>query len=191
MWNRRDFVVLATAAVASFGLTLIAFWPRTVQAVGDTPPVTNDVKQPALDLGSVSVTAALDPAHSRTVLLTLHNLDGSEATVRFAASAAVVPPTSPFSRGEPMPREVWKEEYSLNLKPGETRTLSVALPDKAFVAAPKPTPEDNDPKKAILRETPGFSYLQLATIDAFKPKSIMALMLPATGRPDTLAKATP
>jgi hypothetical protein len=177
MWNRRDLLVLATTAVATFGLTLVAFYPRTVQAVGEAEQATTEVKQPTLHVGSVSITAAMDPKNDHTVILTLINAGDAEFSAQFVAQAAVAPSSSPLSRSLSIPREVWKEEYALNLGAGETKTISIALPDNAFVVAPQAKPEDNDPKQAFLRATPGYSVLTLRSTGE-KPQAIQALMLP-------------
>jgi hypothetical protein len=94
MWTRRDFALLATAALATFGITVAAFWPRIANAVDDSPPATTDVKVPTLNLEGASVSAALDSAHARTVILTVRNLTDSAATAQFAAEANVVQPVS-------------------------------------------------------------------------------------------------
>ena len=190
MWTRRDFVLLTTAAVATFGFTLAAFWPRIANAVDETP-VTADVKVPALNLGNASVTAALDAAHPRTVILTVHNTTAQAATAQFSAGAIVVEPYGMMLRSEPRGQEVWKQEYAVDLQPGQTKSLSVALPPTAFVpAAPKSAP---DAAKMPPLMAPGFSYLTLSSKDLSQPQSIQALSL-STGEAEpwvAAAKSAP
>ncbi len=194
MWNRRDILVLTTAAVATFGLTLIAFCPRLANAVDETPAVTANIKTPTLAVGQIAVSAAMDRSNAHTIVLTLRNSADSSASAKFVASAMVLPSTSPLSRSLPISTQVWKEEYSLNLKSGETKTVSVSLPDNAFVTAraPAAAPDNNIQKASrLLESTPGSSYLTLASADSQNPQSIRALTLPMNPAPAVTAKAAP
>jgi hypothetical protein len=194
MWNRRDMLVMATAAFATFGLALAAFYPRLANAVDETPAATANIKTPTLTVGPIAVSAAMDRTNAHTVVLTLRNPADSSASAKFVASAMVLPPTSPLSRSLPIGNQVWKEEYSLDLKSGETRTLSVSLPDNAFVTAPTPAAApDNNVQKAsrLLESTPGSSYLTLASADTQNPQAIRALTLPMNPAPTVTAKAAP
>jgi hypothetical protein len=199
MWNRRDLVVLATAAVATFGLTVATLWPRSAHAVGETPSATTDVPVPTLNLGNARVTAAMDASQGRTVILTVRNLTAYETSVSFTAGATVIGPTSALSRGGPIGREAWKQEYALKLQADETKSVAVELPEAAFVQAPKPTPEAlqvpaldkaSAPAPVLVQMpmTPGFSYLTLSSNAAPQPQTIQALKLP-TLPAETLAAA--
>jgi len=191
MWTRRDFALLATAAIATFGITVAAFWPRLANAVDNQPPATTDVKVPTLNLEGASVSAALDSAHARTVILTVRNLTDSAATAQFAAEANVVQPVSIMSRGIPAGQAVWTNDYAVNLQPGETKAISVELPESAFVQQP-PTPAPNSaqaqqtPMQMGMR--PGRSYITLSTKGAPRAQSIQALSLPAKPEPTAVAK---
>jgi hypothetical protein len=181
MWNRQHFAVMATAAVASFGLTLATFYPRLANAVDQAPAPTVEVKVPTLNLGTVAVTAAMDPTDNHTMILTLRNTGDADASAHFLAQASVTPESDGGSRRMPSPERVWNEEYSLNVQGGATKTVSVKLPDNAFVAA-APQPADSQGARKVNRRAGGRSYVMLTAKDLPKPKSIVALTLPNTVR---------
>jgi hypothetical protein len=128
MWNRRDFAVLATAAVATFGLTLAGVYPRLANAVDQAPASTVEVKTPTLELGTAQVTAARDEADPNTVLFTVKNITDKPSTVEFLAQVMESPSVPSGSRSMPVSQPVWSQEMSSTLKAGETQTLKVALP---------------------------------------------------------------
>ncbi len=170
MWNRRDAVVLATAAAATFGLTVAAFWPRTVHAVDEKPAPTTEVKVPTLDLQGVQVTAALDAKLEHTVIFTVYNTTQTATTAQFAAAAMVQEPSSAMSRIGPMSRQVWNQDYALDLQPGETKTVSVELPAEAFASQSTAQVQSNDTvnnnvngqaQNSFMRMVPGSGYLTL------------------------------
>jgi hypothetical protein len=184
MWNRRDYVILATAAFASFGLTVATLWPRLANAV-DQVKVTNDVQVPTLDLAYSQVTAAMDPAKPHTVLLTVRNSTNNPATAGFAAQADKAGPSSPFSRVGPPSAVVWSQEFAIDLNPGETKVIAVDLPEVAFVAA-----DEGASQAQVSRLTiPGRSYLTLRSKDTPKQAAIMALVLSNGSQPTAAAQA--
>jgi hypothetical protein len=134
MWTRRDFAVLATAAVATFGLSLTAFYPRLADAV-DQAPGTVNIKVPTLDVGTALVSAALDPADPQSILFTVKNVSDDPAKVEFVAEVMETPSMSLESRRAPAPQPVWSQELSVDLRPGETltvrRTIAVLTPTAA------------------------------------------------------------
>jgi hypothetical protein len=188
MWNRKDLIVLAATAAATFGMTLATAWPRLANAVGETPAAVANVKVPALDLGQSQVTAALDPAKPRTVLLTVKNLTDEPVVAEFVATAMVSSPGTAVSRVGPIAQPVWSEEYSLELKAGETITVPATLPSSAFESTT--TAAQQNTRVAI----PGMSYLNLAAKNQ-PARTISALNLrvpaPAPAPVAVVAKAAP
>lgn len=176
MWNRRDFAVLAAAALATFGLTVGTFWPRVAHAVDGQPAATTEVKVPTLYLGRVEVTAQLDKEKPHDMMLRVKNTSAQAASAKFLAQAEVSPPSNPFSRGIRMSNKVWSDDYAIDLQPDETRTITVTLPDAAFVVEAVPEPSDKVP--AAMRTVPGRSYVTLANTEG--RASVVALQLPAT-----------
>jgi len=174
MWTKKDTLLTATAALATFGITVSLLWPRSLNAGGSPTPVTSAIQQPKLELGNVSVTAALDPAVAHRVILTLVNSGSDPASANFKASAMVTGPASAFARGRPRPQQAWTQDYVLDLKPGETQQITVDLPDKVYELSRPPAPikiavntSDNPDAKPIqvnraIQETvPGNAYLAL------------------------------
>jgi len=191
MWNRRDYGVLAAAALATFGLTVGTFWPRVANAVDDQPAATTEVKVPTLAVGKVQVTAAMDKKAPHAILLTVKNTGDERTSAAFKALAQVTPPTSPLSRGVFISRPAWESDYSLDLKPGEVKSISVALPDKAFDVPATPPQSEKVPQ--AMRAVAGKSELILSTTNSQntndqRQTAITALVL-ITGSP--AAPATP
>ena len=188
MWNRRDYGILAAAALATFGLTVGAFWPRVANAVDDKPAATTEVKVPTLALGKVQVTAAFDKVQLHAVVLTVKNTSDQGTSASFKAIAQVTPPVSPFSRGIRISQPAWQSDYALDLKPGEVKAFTVNLPDAAF-NVPVTPPQDAKVPEA-LRTVAGRSELVLSTSMSTKltttndqiQTNIVALVL-ATGSP--------
>lgn len=184
MWNRRDYGVLAAAALATFGLTLGTFWPRVANAVDEKPAATTEVKIPTLAIGSVTVTAQLEKDKPHTVLVTVKNTSDEPASAKFKAAAMVSPPSSPLSRSGPLSSETWSSDYALELKASESQTLTVTVPDAAFdklegtkqvqqtQAAESQKPFNQNPFNMM---TPGSARLMLS--DPASKRSITALNL--------------
>jgi hypothetical protein len=123
------------------------------------------------------VTAALDTAHGRTVIFSVRNRAKSATTATFTAEANVTQPVSMMSRALPVGQEVWKQEYTVNLQPGETKELAVELPEAAFVKQKsQPAPKPNSKQTPLLMR-PGSSFLTLSAQDTPEPQSIRALTL--------------
>lgn len=163
MWTRRDLLALATAAVATFALTLGTFWARSAVATDAKSPATADVKTPTLNLGDIRVSAALSHDKPHTVLLSARNTSSQACTAHFRAAAMVSSASSAGSRSAPPATTTWSEGYTANLKPGEARQIAVSLPAAAFG-----TP-------ATTKTRGSFAYLTLSTDDS--KDSIQAITL--------------
>jgi hypothetical protein len=132
MWNRREFALLAAAALATFGITVGTFWPRIAHAVDENRSVTTDIMVPTLQVGAVAVTAQIDKDKPHTVIFTAKNGSDQSANVKFTAFAQASPPSSSFLRETSPGRRIWSDNYALELKGNETKTIAVDLPDEAF-----------------------------------------------------------
>jgi hypothetical protein len=179
MWTRRDLVCLAASAVATFGLTLTLFYPSLADAVEDSPSATATISVPTLTVGTATVSAAMDPAGRRTVIFTVHNLSDQNTSARFVATATVSSPPPPESRGWGSMRQVWHEEYAVDLQPNETRSLSVILPDSAF--GDLSNYSSNAFFASGVKAASSSSVLTLATKDVTPAQSIQALKLVRPG----------
>jgi hypothetical protein len=179
MWTRRDLVCLAVSAVATFGLTVTAFYPRLADAVDQNPAPTATINVPTLNLGTATVSAALDPDHNRTVIFTVRNPSDQKTTARFQAAAMVSSPPAPGSRGWGSVGQAWHEEYAVDLLPNETQRLSATLPDGAFGGPSQFSPSASFSGNASAATIS--SYLTLSTKDATPAQSIQALKLVRPG----------
>jgi hypothetical protein len=129
MWNRRDFAVLATAVLATFGIVVGTFWPRVAGAVDGQADPTTKIEVPVLEVGEVRVTAVFDKDSANTVILTARNLSSEPASAYFQATANSIDLTLGDWRSAPPPRQNWSSEYALELQPYETQILTATLPD--------------------------------------------------------------
>jgi hypothetical protein len=182
MWNRRDCIVLAAAAVATFGLTLTAFYPRLAGAVDLVPIATTNVKTPTLDLGTATVSAALDPADPQTILFTVQNATDDPARVEFLAVVMETPPTSEDSRRAPSAQPVWSQELSVDLQAGETLTIRRTL---AALPRTAPSSQVQASQGKAVRTVPASRFLTLSAKDQ-PARRINALSL---STPDAAPKA--
>lgn len=108
MWTCRDLIVLATAAVAAFGLTVTTFWPREAGAAEDAADSTARITTPTLNLDGYKVYAEMPGAKKDPVAATyitgqgpmpklrlvVENLRDTETKADFVASYKLTPPPS-------------------------------------------------------------------------------------------------
>jgi hypothetical protein len=206
MWNRRDFAVLAAAAVATFGLTLAGFSPRLANAVERAPAATVNVKTPTLKVGGAQVTAARDEADPQTILFTVKNTTAEPTNVEFVAQVMETPSVPSGSRSMPMSQPIWSQEMSRALQGGETQTIKVTLAAYLTDAAAgeAKTAEDSQAAansgntnsdqtkaaKSARPKTPPVHYLALA--DKAQPnQAIMVLNFASAAPAVQVAAATP
>jgi len=152
MWNRKDFVAAAVAAVATFALTMGLFSTREATATDDKPVTT--VMSPVLHVGACEVTAQADgvvpamPANAKNanmpgvlnieagavpkIRLLVKNTSEVEATVAFTGTLQTSAGAG-MSRVIPVPKTNWTAPFNMVLKPGETREIEVDT--KASVGA--------------------------------------------------------
>jgi hypothetical protein len=201
MWNRRDFAVLAAAAVATFGLTLAGVYPQLANAVERSPASTVNVKTPTLKVGGAQVTAARDEADPQTILFTVKNMTAEPTNVEFVAEVMETPSVPSGSRSMPMPQPIWSQEMSRALQGGETQTIKVTLAAHLTdaPAVPAKTAEGNQAAaensnakaaKSARPMTAPARYLALA--DKAQPnQAIMVLNFASAAPAVQIAAATP
>jgi hypothetical protein len=128
MWNRHDYLVLAAAAVVTFGCTLAVSYPRLANAIDEKPAATTEVKVPTLNLGVAQISAALDAADPQTIIFTVKNVTDAPAKAAFVAQIMETSPMLAISRSAPPPQPATSDlELSADLKPGETQTIRKTL----------------------------------------------------------------
>jgi hypothetical protein len=198
MWNRRDYITLATSAVAAFSLTAVALSTRVLNAVDEKPVPTTDVKVPALELSGVQVTAAISRAADRTVIFTVRNTTQQPAKAEFAAQASNAAPSNRMSRVMLLPRPVWTENFATDLQPGETKTITATLPAEAFAyvaeAAAAPVIANSNTAAQIANgKIPGRTFLVLAPKAslASEDRKVMLFGLPGQVEVLTLSSQAP
>jgi hypothetical protein len=128
MWTRREGVMFATTAAATFGLTLAAVYPRLANAVDAAAAATVEVKTPTLDLGTAQVSAARDEADGQLIVMTVKNITAQPTKAEFLAQVMETAPISELSRTKATATPAWSQEISCDLKAGETQTVKVTLP---------------------------------------------------------------
>jgi len=138
MWNRHDYLMLAGAAVATFGITLTAFWPRHVSAI-DPVNVMANVATPTLQLNGINVHAVVPASRNElwseaipvtagnlpTMSLIVENTTDAPATAEFTASLNLASKPVRMSRSLMVPNNGWSSNYVVNLAPHEKQTLLV------------------------------------------------------------------
>src|SRR4051812_26553701 len=118
MWTKRDFGMVAAAALATFGVTVGVFWPRVVTAVEDKAASTTEVKVPTLTMGNVQVTAALDKVKERVMVLTVKNNSNEKGTALFKATAMMQTPGPTGGRvAFSSWKQTWSNDYVMELEP--------------------------------------------------------------------------
>jgi hypothetical protein len=190
MWNRRDYLVLATAAFATFGLTVTAFWPRVANAVDDKPAPTANIKMPTLVMGTVNVTAQLDKEATHNVLLTVQNTADQQGSAAVIVEVQAESPSSEGSRTKSPSQSIWSNEYSLKLQPNECRTITIKLPDSVFTPAPAPANQ-----RTTARTIPGRTFLTLSSKTPPQQRVMALNLTPTPTQPAektfVVAKGTP
>ena len=76
MWTRRDYITLATSAIAAFSIATAVLSTGSLNAGDEKPAATADVKIPTLQLDGIRVTAAVASEKDHTVSFTVLNATG-------------------------------------------------------------------------------------------------------------------
>jgi hypothetical protein len=171
MWRLRDFAVMGVTAVAVGGVGMLLFSSSGALVAADGQAAVGKVETPTLKLGSVGVSAAVRgegaAAHERQPVLkagtvpeyavTVNNTGESPATAHFTLQADVMTMQDRFSRvGRPRP-PAWTHDYAVELKAGETQTLTVspgvavaAATSMRLVARPASEANSTGPVRAVI-----------------------------------------
>jgi hypothetical protein len=148
MWTRKDFAMLAVAAIGTFGMTVAILLPRNASA-GDEAAVTTTIQSPVLKVGDCEVRAeaaqgtapttagnSLMRMQSNTVFmaskeampvikLTVKNTTDKATTATFAATTMGAEMGSLISRVGPRLQQQWTANYTVELKAGESKEIEV------------------------------------------------------------------
>jgi hypothetical protein len=132
----RNLGQLALWSAGSFGMTLAIIGPSRLEAtspsvVGDTDPkVMEGTAELRLRFAGrdnqVRFQEAV-PGENITVELVAFNPTDTETSVQARVAALKTPEMSRLARISPMPQEIWSQEESISLAPGERKVISVSV----------------------------------------------------------------
>ena len=130
--NTKDLLTIATAALGTATLTVVAFWAGPIDAGNDadTPPpkiakarfVSHGIELSLAPAGGCTFKAGDQPEFELTALNTTHQAATAAITVTLSASS----PPDPMARTIRLPSMLWQQDQSLTLKPSETKTLTLS-----------------------------------------------------------------
>jgi len=164
----NDLMTIVTVALTTAVLTLINFWPATLEAGGNDTTPTTSIAKPKLVAHGIEMT--LSTAHGRTfgageepmLELTAANTTGDPATASVNITLTSSSPADMMSRVPRLPKALWQQNLPVALQPNETKTIALAVPEKLpagsmiavtlgeampNAATPSPTPD----AKPVLR----------------------------------------
>ena len=157
--KNNDLMTIVTVALTTAVLTVINFWPATLDADDhDTTPTTT-IAQPKLVARGIEM--ALATAHGRTfgageeplLELTAANTTGDPATVSANLALTSSSPSDMMSRVPRLPKALWQQNLPIALQPNETRTFTIPVPVKL-------------PPASMIAVTLGETHPNEATADA-------------------------
>jgi hypothetical protein len=139
----NDLLTIATAALGTAALTVVAFWAGPIDAGNDAdaPPP----KLPKSLLISHGVELALAPAGGRTFkagdqpefALTALNTTSQPASVSVCVVMTASAPINKLSRAIPVPSVLWRQEQIVSLQPNETKVYALSaktnLPPRSVI----------------------------------------------------------
>ena len=140
----KDLVTIATAALGTATLTVVAFWagPTDAGSDADTPPP----KIAKSLLVSHGIELALAPAGGHTFEvgdqpefeLAALNTTNQPARVSICVTMTASAPADMLSRAERMPSVLWRQEQIVSLQPNETKVYTLCastnLPAKSVIS---------------------------------------------------------
>ena len=134
--KKNDLMTIATIAMTTATLTVVNFWPATLEAGGNdaTPPTRID--HPKLVSHGINLTLATP--HGRTfgaddeaqLELTAANPTDQAATTSVAITVSASSPADRMSRVPRLPKALWQQNLPVALAPNETKTIAIAVPAK-------------------------------------------------------------
>lgn len=149
----KDILTIATAALGTATLTVVAFWARPTDAGNDAdaPPariaqarlVSHGVEFRLASAGARAFKAGDQPEFELTAL----NTTDQSASVSVGVTLASAAPPNPLARVILMPSVLWQREQLVMLKPKETKVLALCantnLPANRIISV---SLRDPDPK---------------------------------------------
>ena len=132
----KDLMTIATVALGTATLTVMAFWSDPLGAGNEGSVPAAMIGKPKLVSHGVEMT--LTAAESRTFKagdeprfdLTAINTTRESAAATICVEMTASSPADMLSRVPRLPSALWREDFTLALKPNETRVVPIAVPAK-------------------------------------------------------------
>jgi hypothetical protein len=140
----KDLMTIATVALGTASLTVMAFWSDPLAADNEGSVPAAAIMKPKLVSHGVEMTLAA--AETRTFQagdeprfdLTAINTSGEPATARIWVEMTTSSPADMLSRVPRRPSALWRQDFTLPMKPNETKVVTipapVKLPAKSMIA---------------------------------------------------------
>ena len=145
MTFRQNLTWISLSAFATMGLTLAIFAPTSLTAVEQVKPATASIYTPTLTIGKINVVTQLaeksgqaDPKNPSNATipvgaipamkLVITNTGDTQAEAKFVAMATVSSMRDMMSRAPRVRTPNAVEEYAVQLKAGESKTLDLKVP---------------------------------------------------------------
>lgn len=132
----KDLMTIATVALGTATLTVLAFWSDPLGAGNEGSVPATEIGKPKLVSHGVEMT--LTAAESRTFKagdeprfeLTAINTTGESATATICVEMTTSSPADMLSRVPRLPSALWRQDFTLPLKPNETQVVTIQAPAK-------------------------------------------------------------
>ena len=130
--KNKDLITIASTALGTAALTVLAFWSAPLDAGNDGNALTPKISKPRLVANGIEMTLAaaddrtFNAGDEPTFELQAVNTTGESVTavVQFAMTASS--PVDALSRVPRLPTALWKHRESIVLQPNETKAVVVA-----------------------------------------------------------------
>lgn len=125
----KDALIIGAIAVTTMAVTLTLLLPARVEA-NQTPTIKPLIAQPKLVADGCTFTLKTDKQAYKpgeTPRVTIRAVNPTDKPVRkdIWVSISGISPASRMSRRPKLPQSLWRDKCSVNLKPGETKTVSL------------------------------------------------------------------
>jgi hypothetical protein len=140
----RDLLTIATAALGTATLTVVAFWAGPMDAGDDADAPPPKIAQARLVTRGVELTLAgiagrtFKTGERPEFALTARNTTPQMARISFCVSMTATAVADPTSRTIRLPSVLWEQQQSLTLNANETKTLTLCastnLPPRSLIS---------------------------------------------------------
>ena len=134
--KKNDLMTIVTVALTTATLTLMNFWPATLEAGGNDSASPTAIAKPMLVAHGIEMTLATAQGRSFAagqepmLQLTAANTTGEPATASVNMALTASSPADTMSRVPRLPKALWRQNLPVTLQPNETRTFAIAVPEQ-------------------------------------------------------------